>query len=187
VPSAATIFGVILSFSGLTLMSIEGSVKDMAFVAGDLWVVLGSVFWALYIISLARYSPQFNINIYAALHIFVVALLNSVCWLLFEPLVVPVASGALWIAVISTGAIIIGLGTSVQTWITRMISPTRVALISALEPVFAALTGWWVGESITIRVIMGGTMIIAGMLVAELRHFFIGKQHDDKDHSDSPT
>jgi drug/metabolite transporter (DMT)-like permease len=68
-----------------------------------------------------------------------------------------------------------------------MISPTRVALISALEPVFAALAGWWIGEAITIRVIMGGTLIIAGMLVAELRHFLKRKPHDDKNNSNPTT
>jgi drug/metabolite transporter (DMT)-like permease len=187
VPSTATILGVALSFAGLTLMSVEGSIREISFVAGDLWMVLGSALWALYIISLARYSPQLNINIYAALHILMGTLLNAVCWYLFEPLVVPVNSGVLWIAAISTGVIIMGLGTSIQTWITRMISPTRVALISALEPVFAALAGWWVGEIITLRIIIGGTLIIAGMLVAELRHFFKGRQHDDTNHSDPTT
>jgi drug/metabolite transporter (DMT)-like permease/RimJ/RimL family protein N-acetyltransferase len=175
VPGRASMVGVILSFGGLTLLSVQGSVKDISFVPGDLWVVLGSVLWALYIISLAHFSPQLNINIYAALHIFVVTLLNGVGWLLFEPLVVPVTSSTLWIAVISTGIVIIGLGTSIQTWITRMISPTRVALISALEPVFAALAGWWIGETITLRMIIGGALIIAGMLVAELKHFFSRK------------
>jgi drug/metabolite transporter (DMT)-like permease len=187
VPNIVTILGVILSFAGLTLMSIEGSVKDISFMAGDLWMVLGSVLWALYIISLARYSPQLNINIYATLHIFIATLLNGICWFLFEPLVVPVHSSAVWIGVISTGAIIIGLGTSIQTWITRMISPTRVALISTLEPVFAAVAGWWVGEVITARIIWGGTLIVTGMLVAELRHFFKGEQHDDQNHSNATT
>lgn len=186
VPSAATILGVILSFTGLTLMSIEGSIREISFVTGDLWVVLGSVFWALYIISLAHYSPQLNINIYATLHICIATLLNGVCWFLFEPQVMPVSS-TVWVAVISTGVIIIGLGTSIQTWITRMISPTRVALISTLEPVFAALAGWWVGETITLRIILGGTLIIAGMLVAELRHFFKRKPYDDRNYSDPTT
>jgi drug/metabolite transporter (DMT)-like permease len=91
--------------------------------------------------------------------------------LLFEPWTLPVASTALWIGVIVTGFFIIGLGTGVQTWITREISPTRVALISALEPVFAAVAGWWIGETITLRIIIGGILILLGMLVAESRHF----------------
>jgi len=52
--------------------------------------------------------------------------------------------------------------------VTRTASPTRVALIAALEPVFAAVGGWWVGEAITPRILTGGALIVAGMLLAEL-------------------
>jgi drug/metabolite transporter (DMT)-like permease len=186
IPQLTTIIGVILAFVGLSLLSIEGPPENMTFVAGDLWVALGSVFWALYIISLARFSPQLNINIYATLHLLVAMLLNGLCWWLFEPLSIPLTSSTVWIAVVSTGVLIMGLGTSVQTWITRMISPTRVALISALEPVFAALASWWVGEIITLRVIIGGALIITGMLVAELRHFFKRKTPNDQTYT-NPT
>jgi drug/metabolite transporter (DMT)-like permease len=169
-PSLTTIAGVILTFIGLSLLSLEGSITNLAFAPGDLWVALGSVFWAFYIIALAYYSPYLNLAIYATLHVFVATLINGVGWLFFEPLSFPATSIDLWIGVISTGVFIIGLGTSIQTWIVRMISPTRLALISAIEPVFAAMAGWWIGEIITRRIITGGTLIIIGMLVAELRH-----------------
>jgi drug/metabolite transporter (DMT)-like permease len=106
--------------------------------------------------------------IYAALHVLVAALMSGVCWLFVEPLAVPATSPALWVGVLTTGFLIIGLGTSVQTWVTRTASPTRVALIAALEPVFAAIGGWWIGELITPRIIIGGALIMAGMLLAEL-------------------
>ena len=85
-------------------------------------------------------------------------------------------SNRLWLASISTGVLVIGLGTSVETWVARLVSPTRLALIAALEPVFAALAGWWIGESITLRIIIGGTLILLGMVVAEMRHFIQEKQ-----------
>jgi drug/metabolite transporter (DMT)-like permease len=43
-------------------------------------------------------------------------------------------------------------------------------LIAALEPVFAAAAGWWIGEVITLQVVIGGILILMGMLVAELGH-----------------
>jgi drug/metabolite transporter (DMT)-like permease len=119
---------------------------------------------------LANYSPRLNVVVYSALHIFVAASMSGLGWLFFEPLYVPVTSMALWVGVISTGFFILGLGTSIQTWVTRLVSPTRVALIAALEPVFAAAAGWWVGEIITLRIIIGGMLIVLGMLVAESRH-----------------
>jgi drug/metabolite transporter (DMT)-like permease len=34
--------------------------------------------------------------------------------------------------------------------------------------VFAALGGWWVGETMTFRIVVGGLLIVMGMLLAEL-------------------
>lgn len=167
-PSRTAIGGVILAFVGLYLISFESGLNGLTIAPGDFWVALGGVGWALYIIVLARYSPYLNVMAYAALHVFVAALMSGICWLLVEPLVVPVTSAALWIGVLTTGFLIIGLGTSVQTWVTRTASPTRVALIAALEPVFAAVGGWWVGEIITPRILTGGALIVVGMLLAEL-------------------
>jgi drug/metabolite transporter (DMT)-like permease len=171
IPSATAIIGVVLSFIGLFLLSFEGSITNFSLAPGDFWVALSGLGWAFYIIALANFSPKLRIIPYASLHVFVAGLISGVCWLLFEPWTLPVTSTALWIGVIVTGFFIIGLGTGVQTWITREISPTRVALISALEPVFAAVAGWWIGETITLRIIIGGTLILLGMLVAESRHF----------------
>jgi drug/metabolite transporter (DMT)-like permease len=167
-PNRAAVGGVMLAFVGLYLISVEGGLSDLSFAPGDIWVALGGIGWALYIIVLARYSPHLNVLAYATLHVFIAALLSGVCWLLLEPLSVPVTSGALWLGVFTTGFLIIGLGTSAQTWITRLASPTHVGLIATLEPVFAALAGWWVGEPITSRIISGGVLIVAGMLLAEL-------------------
>ena len=58
----------------------------------------------------------------------------------------------------------------VQTMAQTITSPVRVSLIFALEPVFAALGGWWIAEIITLQVIVGGALILMGMLTAELGH-----------------
>jgi len=167
-PSYPAIIGVVMAFIGLTLLSFEpGSFR---FAPGDVWVALSGLGWAFYIIALAHYSPRLNVLAYASLHVLVAAAISGFCWLLFEPWSVPVTSSVLWVGVITTGALIIGLGTSVQTWVTRTASPTRVALIAALEPVFAAVGGWWIAEIITLQVIIGGTLILMGMLTAELGH-----------------
>ena len=167
-PTKPALAGVILAFAGLFLLSFEPG--NFAFAPGDIWVALSGIGWAFYIIALAHFSPKLNVIAYASLHVFTAAAMSGFFWLLLEPLTVPVTSSALWVGVISTGFLIIGLGTGVQTWITRMASPTRVALIAALEPVFAAVGGWWIAETMTLQVIVGGALILMGMLTAELGH-----------------
>ncbi len=173
VPSWTAITGVILAFGGLYLLSFEGELGNLTLSHGDFWVGVSGVGWALYLIALANYSPRLNVLLFSTLHVGVTALLSGIGWLFStEPLALPLTSAALWLAVLSTGVIVIGLGTSVETWVARLVSPTRLALIAALEPVFAALAGWWVGETLTTRILIGGTLILAGMLVAESRHIF---------------
>jgi drug/metabolite transporter (DMT)-like permease len=56
-----------------------------------------------------------------------------------------------------------------QTWAQAHLPPTRAAIIMSMEPVFAALFAvLFGGESATLRMIVGGLMVLAAMLLAEL-------------------
>jgi len=167
-PGRLAILGVVLAFAGLAPVSIEGKLTDLALAQGDIFVILSGVGWALYIIVMARYAPQFNIMLFAALHVLVAGFMCGLCWLASEPLYLPLDSSAVWLGVLTTGFFILGLGTSIQGWVMRWASPTHVGLIAALEPLFAGLAGWWVGETITQRVLLGGGLIILGVLASEL-------------------
>ncbi len=169
-PSRPAIVGVFFAFIGLFMISFEGGLNRLTMTPGDFWVAVSGMGWALYIIALAYYSPHLMVLAYCTLHILIAALFSAVAWLLFEPLTVPVTYPALWVGLFTTGFLVIGLGTSVQAWVSRHASPTRVALIAALEPVFAALAGLWIGEVLTPRIFAGGAFIVTGMLIAELGH-----------------
>ena len=56
-----------------------------------------------------------------------------------------------------------------QTWAQARVEPTRAAVIMAMEPVWAA--GFAValgGESLTLRMIIGGLAILSAMYLVEL-------------------
>lgn len=178
-PNRLSLIGVGLAFGGLALLSIQGSLGELALAPGDGPIALSGLGWALYIIVLAHYAPRFSILPFSALHVGVAALLNGLVWLFIEPLALPVNSFALWLGVLTTGLLILGFGTSVQMWATRMVSPTRVGLIAALEPFFAGLAGWWVGEPLTLRVILGGALIMGGILLAEVGSWRRGKRQSE--------
>ena len=56
-----------------------------------------------------------------------------------------------------------------QTWAQAHLPPTRAAIIMSMEPVFAALFAVLLGgESATIRMVVGGLLVLAAMLMAEL-------------------
>ena len=58
---------------------------------------------------------------------------------------------------------------SAQTWAQAHLPPTRAAIIMSMEPVFAALFAVLLGgESLTSRMLVGGRLVLAAMLVVEL-------------------
>ena len=67
-------------------------------------------------------------------------------------------------------AVFAGAGAMIgQTWAQAHLPPTRAAIIMSMEPVFAALFAVLLGgESATVRMVVGGLLVLAAMLIAEL-------------------
>ena len=61
---------------------------------------------------------------------------------------------------------------ALQLYGQRRVSPSRTALVLMLEPVFAALLGWVDGERLGALGALGAGLILAGILVSELRPRF---------------
>jgi drug/metabolite transporter (DMT)-like permease len=59
---------------------------------------------------------------------------------------------------------------TIQSWAQQLLPPTHTALILTLEPVFAALTSLlFFHERFGPRELLGAALILAGILLAELR------------------
>ena len=57
-----------------------------------------------------------------------------------------------------------------QTYCQKYTSPARVAIIFAMEPVFAGITGYiWGNEKLGVTAIIGCVLMFISMLIAELR------------------
>jgi drug/metabolite transporter (DMT)-like permease len=60
----------------------------------------------------------------------------------------------------------------IQLWAQKRVEPVKVALILALEPVFAAVFAWTLGgEVLKLKSIFGGAVIMAAILISELSRF----------------
>jgi drug/metabolite transporter (DMT)-like permease len=67
-------------------------------------------------------------------------------------------------------AVVVGaLGLLGQTLAQAHLPPTRSAIIMSMEPVFASFFAVWLGgEDVTTRLLVGGSMVLAAMLMVEL-------------------
>jgi hypothetical protein len=56
----------------------------------------------------------------------------------------------------------------VQSWAQSQLSTTGAAVVFTMEPVFAALAAWVVGERLGWSVLAGGSLVVVAMLVVEV-------------------
>ncbi len=173
-PDRMAVMGVLLAFVGLVLLSLEGGLRDLSLASGDFWVTAAGGLWAFYFIVMVHFAPRLDILMFSSLHVLVAGILSGITWLFFEPMPARCVDfiDAAAVGILITGFLVIGLGTSVHTWVSRLASPTRVALVAAMEPVFAAAAGYTVGEAITLSIVTGGLLIISGMLLSEFGYLW---------------
>ena len=155
--------GVVLSTAGLALLSGVGGGDAL----GDGLVLLGSAAYSLQIALMERYAPRYDplaftfVEMLAAFAGFAVVALAL--WQVELP-----RGWTVWGALLVTGVFASALGFLVQTWAQRRTSATRTALAFAMEPVWAALFGFWLaGDRLGAIAWAGAALIMAGIVVAE--------------------
>ena len=83
---------------------------------------------------------------------------------------------AVWGAVLLTAVLATAVAYVVQTWAQRRLSPTRVGVLLATEPVFAVLVAVWLADEIvTWQLVAGGSLVVAAIVVTELA---AGRSHE---------
>lgn len=175
-PSSAAVVGVVLAFAGLTLLSLFGSATAASgtwFVprVGDVIIIGCAIAFALHIVGLGAWSSLHDALALTVVQLFVGAVLHTVFAAALEVGRTPVTwDRSVVVALLITALLASAAGFWIQTAAQRVIPPTRTAVILTMEPVFAGLFGFLLlGEVLTRLGWVGCGLILAGMLVAELR------------------
>jgi drug/metabolite transporter (DMT)-like permease len=172
---SAAVIGVLLACIGLyTLAFADFSEINR----GDVLAFLCAVFFALQIVFTGKYSGGSSLFHLVAVQLLTVAVLSLFSTLLFEPwrshlradkLLHPTVVTALGI----TSVFATVLAFIAQTHVQQFTTPTRVALIFTMEPVFAALADYaFQGVILSGRSFMGCLFILSGMLLSEMDGLF---------------
>ena len=155
--------GVALSTAGLALLSGVGGGDGV----GDLLVLLGSAAYSLQIALMERYAPRYDPVAFTFVEMLAAFVGFAVVAVALGQVEVP-RGWTVWGALLVTGVFASALGFLVQTWAQRRTSATRTALAFALEPVWAALFGFWLaGDRLGGVAWLGAALIMAGIVVAE--------------------
>jgi len=141
---------------------------------GDLLVFSCAVVFALHIIVVGRYSGRHPVGALSFLQVATTGALTVFALPLLavtglEPLRIDWSPGLL-LAILITAVFATAIAFSVQVWAQQYTTPTHTAIIFTLEPVFAALTSYLVlSERLGARALSGAALILAGILLAELK------------------
>ncbi|CAM3504126.1 DMT family transporter [Cytobacillus oceanisediminis] len=181
-PGINAVTGVSIATVGLYLLTMTDKVSLNI---GDALVFICAVGFALHIIFTGKYSSKYPALLLTVIQVATVALLSMIFALFienwhqaFQPEIL-FKSNVLG-ALIVTSLFATAIAFFAQTTFQKYTTPTRVALIFAMEPVFAAATGFiWANERLSYSAVIGCLLIFAGMIFAEIpakKNFFILKK-----------
>jgi drug/metabolite transporter (DMT)-like permease len=177
-PPQRAIVGVCIALIGLLVLSWGchvpwlGCSIDTATRAyhqlGDVLVLACAFAFAMHIVAVSRWATSLPVMPVNTVQLLVVAVLASITTLVTQRSIpvptVGVLGAALFLGVIATALVF-----ALQLQLQRYTTATHTALIFALEPVFAALFSWlWTGEELTAAIWLGGSLMLIGVLVAEV-------------------
>lgn len=161
-----TWLGAGLAVVGLYLLSIN---DDFSMSFGDMLQFIGALFWAMHILLIDHYSSRVSPLKLSAVQFAVCGLLSLGVSLLIET---PTLAGALagWQPILYAGLVSVGVAYTLQVVGQKSAKPAHAAIILSLESVFAALGGvWLLNESLSSRAWLGCGLMLAGMLLSQIR------------------
>jgi drug/metabolite transporter (DMT)-like permease len=161
--TAMTWGAVVLATAGLGVLTLDG----LSVGYGEALTFVAAMLYALHIVALGAWSTARDALGMSVVQLLVIA---AICLVATAPggVVLP-ETGRDWAAVVYMALVAGALGLLAQTWAQSQLSPTRTAIIMSMEPVFAAFFAVLLGgEELALRMVLGGAMVLAAMLLVEL-------------------
>ena len=167
-PTGREIAGILIATAGMVVMTLPTLLANFSINRGDFLTLACAVAFAFHLVTVGHYSQRRKTEALALGQIACAAILSgSSLWL--EPRHI-VWSRTVITAILLTAVFATAAAFALQTWAQRYTTPTRTALIFALEPVVALVTAVLIGgESVTLYAVAGGALILAGILAVELK------------------
>ncbi len=152
-----------LAVTGLGVLTLEG----FSIGYGEGLTLIAAAIYALHIVGLGAWSKPADA---IGMSILQCLMITAICFVVAVPdgITLPDRTSD-WLAVIYMALFAGAAALLGQTWAQAHLPPTRSAIIMSMEPVFAAFFAVVLGgESVTWRMLCGGLMVFAAMLLVEL-------------------
>jgi drug/metabolite transporter (DMT)-like permease len=164
--SARIAIALVLALAGVAVLTLQGG--GLAIGIGEVLTLASAAVYALHIVCLSRWSSRGEVFGLTAVQLLV---LGAVSVLAALPRGIALPENGRDVVVVLYLAIAAGVvAVLVQTWGQSHLPAARAAIVMCMEPVWAAgFAVAFTAQALTVRLVLGGASILAGMLVAEVR------------------
>lgn len=164
--TAPAIVGALLSIGGIAVISLN-DFHSVNF--GDMLTLVCALLFALQIIFTNRFVLGENIYALTTIQMGTATLLGVLVSLVRGEFMFPAAAEG-YFSIIYLGTVSTMLGFLIQTASQQFTKETETAIILSLEAVFGMVaSALFLKEEITLRMLIGAALILAGVLVVELK------------------
>lgn len=158
----------VVALAGLFIISVK---DKLVIGAGDLFTITGALAFAIYLIQVERQSAIRNL-------VPTIVPMFATCAVLAFGLTITGKQGnwlphehVFWLGIVFCALFSTAYMYTVSNISQRYISAERVAIIYLFEPVFGAISAFFIlGENLTWQLLSGGALIFAATLIAELKY-----------------
>lgn len=162
-PSPIVTGGIVFAFIGMmlildpTTISLSGSIGE--------WLTIASAAaCAMEIIVLGHFANECDPKAFCFTQLVTVSMLSGLYCLGFEEVRFEPTMSTYLCMLILIGMIV--FNQVAMCWAQKFVSPSRAVLIYTLEPVFAGIIGYAVGEPFTVSAVCGAVMVVLSILVS---------------------
>ena len=157
---------------GTLLVSVAASLVGLVLLTGQMagqlrlgdFLTLGcALAFGVHIALLSRYARQHDARVLALAQMLTAAVLFAIIWPLVEPVAWP--EPRVWLSLALTGIVASAVAFYIQTLVQQHLSAARTAIVLTMEPVFAAIFGYWLaGDRLSSLQLVGAACILAAQV-----------------------
>ena len=165
--SGYAVLGALIAVMGLWLLTGQ---SRLGMGVGELYTLICAVLFSLHILFTDRFVQRYDVILLVTIQFGVIALASLMTGILVDGSIVPSTyNKSFLIALVATVLFATVFAFWAQTSMQRFTTPAKTALIFTMEPLSAAVFGYlYAGEILSSVQMLGGGLMIAGVLVAEL-------------------
>lgn len=156
-----TVIAAIIAFLGMSILTAG----NFHFGIGELLSLVGAFCYAGHIIAVAKLAYSKDPLTVGIIQVLIIGILGSLLALPWG-FSFPVSSSS-WVSFLYAAIFASFIALVLQTWGQQFVPAAQASIIMASEPVWAAIFAVLGGESLTIKLVVGGSLVVGAILLIE--------------------